>query len=297
MNFKDVGVVFQLGVTFSTEDFVQQSGRGGREGNEFKSITVIDEREFKRLKDRPAHTLPQSKWVLREMIIAEECRRLPLSEYMDGEKLKTDCRTSNSAQCDNCCKKHDHDPEPETMEKRRRLLVDGSRAREVRELKERERLDLSRLLNVMESMRGGCAVCWIEGGQIKCHDECPILSSNEILGLSLLNVECEMNSCCYGCGLPGDLCLEYKEGRSKECKRGNLGLVAVSMGIWYRDERVLRSLEKISGREWGDDEGFIRYKKEKELCKWLGRKARVMNENANNLFAVWWNLWISGYNL
>jgi len=299
MNFDDVGAVFQLGVTFSTEDFVQQSGRGGREGNEFKSVTVIDEREFKRLKDRPAHTLPQSRRVLREMIIADECRRLSLSEYMDGEKLKTNCRSSNSVYCDNCSKKHDRESEPETVEKRQRLVVDGPRAREVRELKERERLDLTRLLNLMESMRDGCGVCWVEGGRIKSHEgsECPILSLNEALGSSLLNIEYEMDSCCYRCGLPGDLCLEYKEGRIEECKGGNLGLAAVSMGVWYGDGRVLRSLEKISGREWGDEEGFIRYKEQKELCKWLGRKARVMNENANNLFAVWWNLWMSGYSL
>ena len=80
MNFDDVGVMFQLGVTFSTEDFIQQSGRDGREGNEFKSIMVIDEREFKRLKDRSTHMLPQSRQILHKMIIANECRRLSLNE-------------------------------------------------------------------------------------------------------------------------------------------------------------------------------------------------------------------------
>jgi len=299
MNFDDVGAVFQLGVTFSTEDFVQQSGRGGREGNEFKSIIVIDEREFQRLKNRPPHTLPQSMRVLREIIVTEKCRRLPLSEYMDGEKLKTDCRSLGSIHCDNCNKKHDRELEPDTIEKRQRVVVDGPRAREVRELKERERQDLSRLLKLMGSMREGCAVCWIEGGRVKSHEdsECPILLSNEVLGLSLLDIEYEIDSCCYRCGLPGDLCSDYKEGRGEECKVGNVGLAAVSIGIWYQDERVLCSLENISGRRWGDDDGSIGYKELKELRRWLGKKARVMNENANNLFAVWWDLWMAGYSL
>ena len=162
MNFDDVEAVFQLGVTFSTEDFVQQSGKDGREDFEFKSITVIDEREFQRLRDRPAHTLPPSMRALQKFIIRNECRRLPLSEYMNGVNLKTDCRMSNSAYCDNCSKgsqKHARESEATMMNKRQRLMIDGPRAREVRELKEKERLDLGRLLNVMECMRDRCAIC------------------------------------------------------------------------------------------------------------------------------------------
>ena len=302
MNFDDVGAVFQLGVTFSMEDFVQQSGRGGREGFEFKSITLIDEREFQRLRDRPAHTLPPSMRGLQKFMITESCRRLPLSEYMDGENLKTDCRMSNGAYCDNCDKgsqKHGRESEATMMEKRQRLMVDGPRAREVRELKEKERLDLGRLLNVMEYMRDRCAVCWVSGGELIRHSEseCDILSSNSVLGLSLLEVDYETNSCCYRCGLPGDLCSDYSQGLGDECKVGNVGLAAVSMGVWYGDSRVLESLEKMSGRKWEDSSGYIRYKEQKELIQWLGLKRRVINENANNLFAVWWDLWVSGYSL
>ena len=229
MNFDEVGAVFQLGVTFSSEDFVQQSGRGGREGFEFKSITAFDEREFQRLRDRPGHTLPASMRTLQKFIITESCRRLPLSEYMDGVNLKTDCRMSNSAYCDNCSKgsqKHGGESEATMMSKRQRIMIDGPRAREVRELKEKERVDLGRLLNVMEWMRDRCAVCWVSGGSLVKHSEseCDILLSNEVLGLSLLEVDYSTNSCCYRCGLPGDLCSDYSQGLGDECKVGNVGL-------------------------------------------------------------------------
>lgn len=127
---------------------------------------------------------------------------------------------------------------------------------------ERERLDLTRLLNVIKSMRDECGICWVKRDRIKNHENSkyPILSLNERLKSSLLNIEYEMNLYYYRCELPEDLCLEYKEKRIEECKSENLGLTAMSMGVWYEDRRILRNLENISGQEWGDEEDFIRYK-------------------------------------
>jgi superfamily II DNA helicase RecQ len=307
LNFKNIGAVFVIGVTFGAEEFVQMTGRGGREGTMFKAVIIIDERMFKRLEDQRPEMLSSSRRVLREFIITRGCRRKPLTAYMDGTNLEADCNCSNSIHCDNCREgnqKHGTEYEGNSIEKRRKILYEGPRMREIHELTQKEQLDLRRLRSLMESLKGRCLFCWVEGinngnhGMVDCTE---MKERNEILGMTLLNVVYEENSCCYRCGLPGDLCDDFKNKRPDDCVYDNIGLVVLTIGIWNRDERVIKSLEDISERRWIEKEdgfmGGLKYKREKELCKWLGGKRRVLNENGNNLFGVWWNLWQNGYDI
>lgn len=113
---------------------------------------------------------------------------------MDGADLELDCGSSNSVLCDNCQitnRKHRDEPEGDVIQKRRMILYDGPRAREIHELTQKEQLDLRRLKGLMESLKERCSFCWaIEGNSgghrmVHCTE---MKERRDILGMGLLEV-------------------------------------------------------------------------------------------------------------
>src|SRR5690606_6091853 len=94
----NVRLVIHYGAPYSLLEFIQQSGRGGRDGKLSSTSIILYNRYFS-----PTPDEADSK-ALKEYLTTKDCRRKPLSEYIDG--VVFDCRMGNdTAKCDNCLKK------------------------------------------------------------------------------------------------------------------------------------------------------------------------------------------------
>ena len=92
-------VVFQ-DLPYTFVDYVQQSGRAGRNGCEAKSILFIDADFEKRQRNWQADRQESGATKLYEYALARGCRRQLISQYMDGVEVA--CFRNGGSYCDNC---------------------------------------------------------------------------------------------------------------------------------------------------------------------------------------------------
>ena len=287
MNISGVMIVIHLGKTFGCTSFLQESGRGGREGEMFKSITIMDEMNYRRLQRMDFRLLTPEDAALTEFLTTKGCRRNPLSRYEDGPEHETDCVNLNAESCDNCmaaenmsrCQKRKLEFELEEGKKRARIKSYERRTDEVRESIQEEALLIEYMKSLRVRLRGRCSICWAmnHDDESKSHVEenCEI---KELFGWGSENVSFVDNSCCFKCGLPGDMCEDYVDG---SCSSFNFVKAFVLIGIHQGKLEVLDSIKKVAGREFNMKErGWS------EILKWFGKPCRSLGFNGTNLFAV-----------
>jgi superfamily II DNA helicase RecQ len=287
MNISNVVMVIHLGKTFGCTSFVQESGRGGREGGVFKSITIIDEMIYRRLQGVDHRLLTPEDAALTEFITTDGCRRRPLSRYEDGPEHETDCVSLEAEPCDNCIaaknvsrsQKRKLEFELEEQEKRARFELYDRRTGEVRESIQADALLIEYIKTLRIRLNKRCSVCWAmdRDDDSKTHDEagCEIV---ELFGWGQEHVSFTDNSCCYNCGLPGDMCEDYVDS---SCSRFNFVKAYVLVGVRQGKREVLESIKEVAGREFKmDDRGRA------EMLRWLGKPCRSLGFNGTNLFVV-----------
>ena len=94
-----VRVVIHAGLPSRLMDFIQESGRGGRDGNMSESVVIIDP------DSNHAHPVDSRFGNTNAMKMSEVCRRWLLDEYADGNISKKTCYERNMAVCDNCARR------------------------------------------------------------------------------------------------------------------------------------------------------------------------------------------------
>jgi len=287
MNIAGVAIVIHLGKTFGCTSFLQESGRGGREGEMFKSITIIDEMDYRRLQNANFRLLTPEDAALTEFITIKDCRRKPLSRYIDGPEHETDCMSLNAEPCDNCitaknmsrCQKRKLESESEEQEKRARVESYNRRTNEVRESIQEEGLLIEHIKALRMRLHGRCSICWAmnHDDESKSHVEenCEI---KELFGWGSENVSFVDNSCCFKCGLPGDMCEDYVDG---SCSSFNFVKAFVLIGIHQGKLEVLDSIKEVGGREFN-----MKGRGWSEILKWFGKPCRSLGFNGTNLFGV-----------
>jgi superfamily II DNA helicase RecQ len=92
VNITGVKLVVHVEETWGATSFVQESGRGGRQGEKFQSVTFISKGKLDYLRSKT--DLPLEQRVLVDFIDCDDCRRAVLSGYFDVEA--TNCRQSGS---------------------------------------------------------------------------------------------------------------------------------------------------------------------------------------------------------
>ena len=102
VDIKNIKSVIHLGVPYGAINFDQEVGRGGREGQSVDSIILIADGDFIRLLAEDASTLPPDEAAMRELIVTSECRRVGLSQYMNGISQGMSCTELDGEMCDNC---------------------------------------------------------------------------------------------------------------------------------------------------------------------------------------------------
>lgn len=169
INIEGIRYVIHVGRPYGLTSFVQQSGRGGRNGEVSESV-IITRVENSSGRRRPGITSEYSveqvdEDAMTEFIQTRGCRRQVLSRYMDGQASGTSCSQTDSVLCD-WCKVHRQpsasvdvpttiisNPEEEAKEEE----VRGSQviARRLQEMEASQ----ERMLKVMVRLQGNCIYC------------------------------------------------------------------------------------------------------------------------------------------
>jgi superfamily II DNA helicase RecQ len=288
LDMKSVMGVFHIERPYGCIQFVQESGRAGRDGETVKSTLILEEQEYQRLLNINEAMFSEDNRVMREFLIAKDCRRRCLSRYLDGEDKEIDCEILNGARCDNCKalglgsqgqkRKHQRQLEEEAR-KRMRTLYER-REKEVQENNEAEAMLIHSIEEKVQELSGKCTICWSKGlyEEYEGHsvEDCEFV---KVFGIGSMRMKFAPNSCCFNCCLPADMCKFYGDHRC--CKSARLIKHWVEVKLGEEDISILRTIEEISGRTFE-----MNVAGRKELWAWLGKERRVLEHNATNLFAV-----------
>ena len=142
-----------------------------------------------------------------------------------------------------------------------------------------ERAIINCIQRQKKKLRGQCSICWAWNRGDYGHGEDSCSFKEFGIGQGMV-IKCEDDSCCFRCGLPGDLCEDYKSGT---CPGPNFVQSLVTIHLERNNESMWDCLNEISGQEFE----LETRKKRKELEKWLGKKRRTIGENSTNMFAVY----------
>lgn len=279
--------VVHIGMPYGLINFDQESGRGGRGGEEVKSRILLSVSEMERLERLRPETLPIDDRAMQEFIVTKTCRRLVRSKYMNGEEEAKRCVEVEGVLCDRCQvelagtdlgkrQRLNEEAEVTTRSKRRRY---GERNQAVIEEEQARGLRRIWVERTIESLQGQCEVCWLIDGETPEHsrDECDVFEAKagRSYGLVRRDIRFDVNACCMACGRPGDMCLEYSS-RVRCITDDTVILVAVA--AWVFESAGMRSLiMELAERGFEDVASYL---------SWLGRKRRVLEENATNAFGV-----------
>jgi superfamily II DNA helicase RecQ len=280
--------VFHVERPYGCIQFVQESGRAGRDGEKVKSTLILEEREYQRLCTMNEAMFSEDNRVMRDFILGTGCRRRCLSRYLDGEDKEIDCEILNATRCDNCIarglrsegQKHRYEGELDDEAKKRRRILYEMREKEIQDRNEEEAMLIHHIQEKVEQLSGKCTICWSKGlyEEYEGHDvkDCDL---GKIVGIGGMRIKFAPNSCCFNCCLPGDLCRFY--GDHKACKSSQLIKHWVEVKLLEEDISILETIEEVSGRIFEMNAGG-----RKELRMWMGKERRALGYNATNLFAI-----------
>jgi superfamily II DNA helicase RecQ len=110
----DVRAVVHVGPIYKIEDYGQESGRGGRDGQRSEAIILVEEGQqealqakFRRQSSRRSRTTANQKQLEQEkvdrFISGEKCRRIHLDQQLDGRLDRVQCE-DREEKCDVCLK-------------------------------------------------------------------------------------------------------------------------------------------------------------------------------------------------
>jgi superfamily II DNA helicase RecQ len=102
VNIDDIRWVFHWGLPNGLIEFDQEVGRGGRGGEQVRSVMLLSESMFCKLFKATSSNMELNQAGLRNMIVELNCRRIAMSRFFDGEAEAHDCEGINGEVCDRC---------------------------------------------------------------------------------------------------------------------------------------------------------------------------------------------------
>jgi superfamily II DNA helicase RecQ len=100
VDFPGIVYIVHIRILYSMIDFAQETGRGGRNGEDVDAIILLTDLESQKLRKTKAAKLSIDEMAIKRFIETKECRRLAMSAYLDKEG-KT-CRDVKGRGCDHC---------------------------------------------------------------------------------------------------------------------------------------------------------------------------------------------------
>ena len=284
-----------INLPYGLVDLIQESGRGGRDGQASASTVIVEERES----EGPCRLRPnfneENMAALQRYLQTIGCRSLILTRFLDGGDGKT-CAEAGALPCDHCLSPTflptqvpppmttTADARPPTS---RAIRVDGQAL--VQTKVQRDSVGLQRLTQVVQRLGLGngklCPPCYVNGGTSAADHSYFSCTANPALGFDacqdfLRTIQWPSNhGICWRCGLWEGMCKGVSKARGSrgECEHkqvvGPIALVAQSSS--WLSIRTLR----LAGEESFSDFDYT---------AWLGAKypQRLHGIRATNAIAV-----------
>jgi superfamily II DNA helicase RecQ len=145
VDYAGIVYILHVGMPWSMTDFAQASGRGGRGGEGFEVVVMVEHGEVEKRMEQESDDLDVQ--AMGVFLIGEGCRRELMSSYLDGVGVK--CREMGAVCCDRC-------GEGEEV-----WLAEHERWAREWEVVER----------MFTELRSGCAICWVVRQQFVTEEE------------------------------------------------------------------------------------------------------------------------------
>jgi superfamily II DNA helicase RecQ len=168
INIEGIVCVVHVGRPYGLTSFVQQHGRGGRNGELSDSviITRVENSSGRRRSEiMSEYSVEQiDEDAMTEFIQSRGCRREVLGRYMDGVVEGASCRQIDGVFCDRCRTRSG--PAASILVAEDRVEVEGpgveeevSGARVIGQRLKEEQVLQEQLIEVMDQLQGGCIYC------------------------------------------------------------------------------------------------------------------------------------------
>lgn len=287
---------------YGLTSFVQQAGRGGRDGEVRDSIVIVrvkttnGGRRSGILREYSVEQVDED--AMTEFIPRPKCRRVILSRYFDGSEDGTDCQSVDGVFCDRCTQQSQRQPQikpesqsqsqsqvperPASPKDRCRPEPDG---REVIAARLAEIVRSNELvIEVMDRFKRGCIHCELEwkggksGGPIHTYEECVEVEARHCAypAYQKWRETVDLGECshCWKCGLSQTMCRGLEKGIG--CEYPDIMLPAIY---------ILHQKGHLPGA--GEIEGF-----QGEYCtdlwEWMSGVAEGFgSEHESNWIQVW----------
>jgi Helicase conserved C-terminal domain len=221
INVKNIPLVIHCGLPWGISDFVQESGRGGRDGESVLSVIFLSEKEMSELRSNAGFAMEVQG--IADFVTTDLCRRLVITRYMDG-KSKRCVDLVDSIPCDNCQKAFDQSAEGQF----KRMMDASFIPEEIRQVKFQKRITSqlsvlatngerrSKIEKAARRLNGHCGACWLANNGVNYeHSYKKCRAAEQLLGLDSYvlyqsTVPKSGGIVCYRCRLPSTWCAGYK---------------------------------------------------------------------------------------
>jgi superfamily II DNA helicase RecQ len=231
INIEGIVYVVHVGRPYGLTSFVQQSGRGGRNGEVSESviITRVENSSGRRRSEiMSEYSVEQvDEDAMTEFIQSRGCRRQVLGRYMDGESDGSSCSQTDSVFCDRCKMKTRGMGKVEVQGEKMKAPGEGEVGEEVmsgavviKQRLEQEQARQEQMIEVMDRLQGSCICCGLiqgehSGGIGHKYQDCP---EAEKLGCGIkaykawrVDVDLGQYQHCWKCGLSQRICRRLED--------------------------------------------------------------------------------------
>lgn len=145
VDFLGIVYILHVGMPWSMTDFAQASGRGGRGGERFDVVVVLEHGAVEKRMEKESDDIDVQ--AMGQFLIGSGCRRELMSSYLDTEGVR--CRDIEAVGCDRC--------------------GEGEKAW----LQEHEvwAWEWAAVEEKFTELRKGCAICWLIGQEFQTKEE------------------------------------------------------------------------------------------------------------------------------
>jgi superfamily II DNA helicase RecQ len=316
IDVSDVRLVLHAGMPFQMKDYVQESGRAGRDRQRSEAIVVCAAAEPGRASDGKTKGRKQKRPTRDQAAAAyiqgQGCRREIIDRAMDGFVAREGCGEGEEA-CHDCQHQawieeamSDMDASDEEVQADRRedaaTQAQFQNAQRAQAMVQHEAA-MARMTTAstvasfregLEEWRDRCVVCW-ENKADESHDveECPSAKSEDIRTARawISDIKKEMFdhqgfarfSACFGCGLPQAICDQWEtvkgEGMKFQKRQGQkCQYEGLLTKVWAAGLGFYADeVEEVMRKMgWEATEGEDKY-------TWMGKKVRWSGHETNNM--------------
>ena len=303
----DIRVAIHVDRPTTMEDYAQQSGRAGRDGQRSEAIVLRMDMGTQQWENR---VLVRDGGTAEDYVSGQTCRRVVLDSVMDGRMDRSSCEAGEEP-CDVCqgdCDGADggaEEDEEECQLRQREVMVQVLRGRAMDRAAEAQ-LEFARFRGRLErQLAMGCVFC-ASGNTVELPHSvaaCPGAASMDrpraqaywtmvrITRFMRRAGVIERFGCCQGCLVPQEMCNGWEENNEE-------GGWTRRVGVDCQYESVLTSIVSCVGTALGDWSerlyhklGFestspVSGKEDKELWTWLGKRSRWVSMDVSNICRV-----------